>query len=81
MDDQTQEELIALIKQAQAQVVRAIASTYTVEQLREALQIRQEMDEGSGRTTAARADMTGKIDPFDNGLACSIDPDSGCGDD
>ena len=78
MDEQNQEELLALIKQAQAQVVRAIASTYTVEQLKEALQIRQEMDSGN---SPARPDMTGKIDPFDNGLACSLDPDSGCGDD
>ena len=78
MSEQQQEELLALIAEAQLNVIKAIASTYTVEQLEQALSIRQQMDAGKAQT--AKADMSAKIDPFDMS-ACSIGPDSQCGED
>ena len=68
-NEKQQRELAAMVEEAHLNIIKAIASTYTSEQLQIALDLRKEM-EGTMAESLSSMSMpslkaTGLIDPFD----------------
>lgn len=62
--EQQQAELVKLIEEAHMNIIKAIASTYTSEQLEVALTLRREMEGVRDRSLTANLSAS-KINPFD----------------
>ena len=62
--EQQQAELVKLIEEAHMNIIKAIASTYTSEQLEVALTLRREMEGVRDRSLTANLSAS-QINPFD----------------
>lgn len=66
-----QEELAKLVEEAHLNIIKAIASTYTAEQLEVALTLRKEMEGAMAKSlstvnlSSLKSATQSKIDPFD----------------
>ena len=63
-----QEELAQLIEEAHLNIIKAIASTYTSEQLEVALTLRKEMEGAMAKSlnSSLKSSGVGTVDPFDS---------------